>query len=100
MLNRSNASGAAWRVLSIATYPPGTKGVSMAFLDEIDAFRTSCEERPVDALLRMESLQRKTMSSNRTWSDYPDALVGAKFATPSRESTTFRRSYSRLEREA
>ena len=81
-------------------YTPGTKGVSMAVLDEIDNFRTSFEECPVDSLLSMESLQRKIISSNRTWYGYPDSLVGAKLTTPSRESRTFKLSYSRLEREA
>ena len=33
----------------------------------------------MDSLLKMESLQRKIMSSNRTWSDQPDALVRANF---------------------
>ena len=46
----------------------------MAVLDKIGNFRMSCEEHPVDALLRMKSLQRKILSSNRSWSDYPDAL--------------------------
>ena len=51
----------------------------MVVLDEIDNFRMSCEKHPVDALLRMENLQRKIISSNRTCSNYPDALVSTKF---------------------
>ena len=52
----------------------------MSVLDEIVNFRMSCEEHPVDALLRMERLQRNILSSNRTSSDYLDALVRTKFS--------------------
>ena len=34
---------------------------------------------PVHALLRIESLQGKVLSSNRTWSVYPDTLFRAKY---------------------
>ena len=39
----------------------------------------SYEEHPVDALLKIESLQRTILSRNIIWSDYPDVLVRAKF---------------------
>ena len=63
-------------------------------VDEIYNFRVTCEEHPEDALSRMEILQRKIMS------DYPDALVHAKFVKRPFESTTFRSSCSRVEGEA
>ena len=37
----------------------------MEVRDETDNFRVSFEEHPVDAMLTMESLQRKIMSCNR-----------------------------------
>ena len=61
------------------TNTPRTEGASMTVLDEIDNFRISCEDHLVDALLRMESLHRKILSSKRTWSDYPDTFVPEKF---------------------
>ena len=63
----------------------------MVVLDEIDSFRMTCEEHPVDALLRMESLQRKILPSNRTWSDYPDALARAKFVNTLPREYDFRK---------
>ena len=34
---------------------------------------------PVHALLRIEGLQGKVLSTNRTWSDYTDTLFRAKY---------------------
>ena len=52
-LNRLKYPGAAWRAL-VESYTRRTEGALMAVLDEIDNFRMSCEEHPVDASLRME----------------------------------------------
>ena len=44
----------------------------------------SSEEHPVDALLKMESLQQKNLLSEYMCSDYHDAIVLAK-TTPFRK---------------
>ena len=51
----------------------------------------SCEEHTVDALLRMEILERNIVSSNRTWSDYPDALVRTKFVNALQREYNFQK---------
>ena len=77
LLDRSKSPGAAWRTL-VETYTPRIDGASLTVLDEVDNFRMSWEEDPVDELLRLESLQRKILPSNRAWSNYTDVLVRAK----------------------
>ena len=91
-MNRSKSPGEGWEAL-VETCTPRNEGASIEALliDEIDNFRMSREEHPVDGLLRMKSFQRKILSSIRTWSDWPDALVRTKLVNALPEKYDFQK---------